>query len=122
MKYRLDDKKVANLLVFYAIIFIIIIGLMTINTLYTIANYQILWYLVQEDVEQAPPELLFIHEDEEEFYHSWTKAIYDGNYIQDFYVECIGDKLINLTPIGEQVYVGKNWTDPRPVEWQNKWC
>jgi len=54
--------------------------------------------------------------------HGWTKAIYDGNYIQDFYVECEGNKLISLIPLGEQVYVGENWIDSRPLEWQEKWC
>lgn len=107
--------------VFFAIFIIVTIGLQMLSLVFTKSIYEILIYIMSEE-QQAPPELLFVYESSLERYHSWTKAIYDGEYIQDFNVECMGKRLINLTPIGEQIYVGENWIDPRPVEWQNKWC
>jgi hypothetical protein len=57
-------------------------------------------------------------------YHSWTKAIcdYDRNTCTDYYIECEGNKLIDITPLTKNIYMGSNWTDPRPTEWINMWC
>ena len=54
--------------------------------------------------------------------HGWTKAVYDGLYLQDYYILCNESVMINATPMGNKIYVGKNWTDPRPVELQKKIC
>jgi hypothetical protein len=36
------------------------------------------------------------------FYHSYTKAL---NQRQDYYIECSGHNLINITPIGSPIFL-----------------
>lgn len=57
-------------------------------------------------------------------YHSWTKAIcdYEDRLCYDAYIECEGDKIINITPLTRIMYMGREWTDPRSEEQINKWC
>ena len=54
--------------------------------------------------------------------HGWTKAIYDGENLQDFMLLCKGDELVNMTPIGKEIYVGRNWTYPSYDVNVNVWC
>lgn len=57
-------------------------------------------------------------------YHSWTKAVcnYEIKICVEMYIECNGNKLINMTPISESIYMGNYWVDPRSQEWLNRWC
>jgi uncharacterized membrane protein SirB2 len=56
--------------------------------------------------------------------HFWTKAIYNGTHLQDFVLYCSGPALIRMVPIGDAIYVGRNWTYPAyvPKSWRERFC
>lgn len=47
-------------------------------------------------------------------YYSYTRAIYNGYYLQDYIIYCRDSILIDIVPIGNSIYVGTEWKDPRP--------
>jgi hypothetical protein len=48
---------------------------------------------------------------QEPLFSSFTRAEYDGLYLRDFIVSCIGGNEIFKAPIGKPVYVGADWVD-----------
>lgn len=60
---------------------------------------------------------------EENYYHSWTKAICSETICQDYVIECEGKKLIRQNPItGAVINIPKNWSDTRTPEEKNRIC
>jgi hypothetical protein len=55
--------------------------------------------------------------------HSWTKAICNENYCQDYEIYCDGDKLVSQTPItGAVMSIPKDWVDPRNESNRERVC
>lgn len=52
---------------------------------------------------------------------AYTRAIHDGEYLQDYFIQCDGRRLMNITPIGERINVGLDWSYPDYVP-QKEWC
>ena len=56
-------------------------------------------------------------------YHSWTKAICDEEYCQDYEISCRNKSVITMTPItGASIKISEGWSDPRTPEEQNRLC
>lgn len=54
---------------------------------------------------------------------TWTKAICnEENYCIDVQITCENNKIVDIKPTGEGVYLPEDWEDPRPVEQLQKWC
>jgi hypothetical protein len=47
-------------------------------------------------------------------FSSFTRAEYDGLYLRDFIISCVGGREILKVPLGKPVYVGREWQNPYP--------
>ncbi|GIU68730.1 MAG: hypothetical protein KatS3mg001_580 [Candidatus Pacearchaeota archaeon] len=55
--------------------------------------------------------------------HSFTKAICNNNFCQDFEVFCKDKTIIEMKPItGAFMQIDKEWKDPRDEETKNRFC
>jgi len=53
---------------------------------------------------------------------SFTKAICQDNYCQDYEIVCINKTLISLKPLTEMARFPDSWQDPRTSEDRDKLC
>ena len=58
-----------------------------------------------------------------EYSYSWTKAICNETYCQDYQIFCNEDKLVRQTPVtGAVISISENWIDPRNETNINRVC
>lgn len=65
--------------------------------------------------------LIILYPAPEHPYETFTKALYNGTHLRDYYFECYEDKAI-ITPTNTSIYVGQGWQDPRPDELKFREC
>ena len=53
---------------------------------------------------------------------TFTKALYNGTHLIDYYFECNSDGSFIAEPTNNTLYVGEGWIDPRPDEFKYKRC
>lgn len=54
--------------------------------------------------------------------HSFTKAICENGYCQDFEFTCNGKEIISQKPVTDLIPLSDNWKDPRTIEQINLTC
>jgi hypothetical protein len=91
-------NRFLNVCLFIAILFATTIDLTNnLTLLYAKPLYSMLGF-----AEQKP------------MFSSFTRAEYDGSYLRDFVVSCIGGNEVLKVPLGKPVYVGSGWKNSYP--------
>ena len=79
--------------------------------------FVILFFLV------ATPLIYISGKSGEDYFHSHTKAICDGNnFCEDYEIQCNGKKVLSINPTGFAVQFSEDWKDLRDEEIKKKLC
>jgi hypothetical protein len=54
--------------------------------------------------------------------YTFTKAVCEGNYCQDYEISCEDGSLVEMRAVSEKVRFSEDWQDTRPKEVRDRLC